>query len=435
MMNDNAQSSLAMNQSLLILGRGATGQAIADWCIARHIKHTVLDNTKDPVSIDWTNYTHVVKSPGISLHDPLIQQARAHNLKIWGDLAFFDNPNKATVIGVTGTNGKSTVCAMIDHMLDIAGVPHTLGGNFGTPVMNLPVMPQNGCFILELSSYQLETLSASSMPFDLGVLLNIDEDHLEHHKTMEVYADAKEQLLKMSQKTIVVANDLLSKKIAANYSGFTLSLDNRASYWLKNNHLFYREALQAELPITTGQHDIMNAAVTWIVGRILNIDEAIILASLASYKPLPHRQTFVRRIGLVDFINDSKATNVHAVIPSLQRFKGRPIHLILGGVPKFENLDALLPFMQDVACVYGIGTASSLIEKCFHEKKEAPPPPFKSCQTMDKAIQIISQDLDYGTPGVVLLAPACSSFDQYKNYEDRGEHFTFLVNALELARL
>jgi UDP-N-acetylmuramoylalanine--D-glutamate ligase len=413
-----------MDQSFLILGRGTTGQATADLFAKRNIKHTVIDDTKNPPFIDWGQYTHVVKSPGVSLDDHLIQQAHIHNLQIWGDLAFFENPHKATVIGVTGTNGKSTVCAMIDHMLEVAGIPHTLGGNFGTPVMSLPVMPQNGCTILELSSYQLETLPASPMSFDIGILLNIDEDHLEHHKTMEVYADAKEELLKTSEQTIIVTNDPWTKKIAKKYPGHTLNLHPSPNYWLKNNQLFLDNDQQAELPITTGQHDIMNAAVTWIVGHTLNIGTKIILDSLRSFKPLPHRQTFVRRIGQVDFINDSKATNIHAVIPSLQRFKSHPIYLILGGVPKFENLGALLPHMKDVVCVYGIGKASDLIASSLDNI------PFKACQTIDKALQTITQDLKFDEPGVVLLAPACSSFDQYKNYEDRGEHFAFLVNAL-----
>ncbi|MEK7654699.1 MAG: UDP-N-acetylmuramoyl-L-alanine--D-glutamate ligase [Pseudomonadota bacterium] len=419
-----------MKQSFLILGRGATGQAIADLFAKRNIQHTVIDDTKNPPFIDWVQYTHVVKSPGVSLHDPVIQQALAHNLQIWGDLAFFENPHKATVIGVTGTNGKSTVCAMIDHMLAAAGAPHTLGGNFGTPVMNLPTMPKNGCTILELSSYQLETVPASPVDFDIGILLNIDEDHLEHHKTMQVYAAAKEELLKMSKQTIIVTNDPWTKVIAKNYSGPTLSLEKSQSYWLKDNQLFYQNDFQAELPIKTGQHDVMNAAVTWIVGCMLNIDETTILASLASYKPLPHRQAFVRRIGQVEFINDSKATNIHAVIPSLQRFKGRPIYLILGGVPKFENLDALLPYMKDVACVYGIGEASNLIGNCLI--KDDTKIKFKPCQTMDTALKTICQDLALDKPAVVLLAPACSSFDQYKNYEDRGDRFTFLVEALKL---
>lgn len=420
-----------MTQSFLILGRGATGQAIVDWCVKNEIKHTVIDDTKTTPVIDWLHYTHVVKSPGISLHDPLIQQAYSHNLIVLGDLFFFDNPNKATVMGITGTNGKSTVCAMIDHMLETAGKSHTLGGNFGTPVMNLPMMPQDGAYVLELSSYQLETLPASPVHFDIGILLNIDEDHLEHHKTMEVYASAKEELLKMSKQTIIVANDPWTKAFAAKYEGPTLSLEKSESYWLKDNQLFYQDDLQAELPIATGQHDIMNAAVAWIVGRTLGIDAATILKSLASYQPLPHRQTLVRTIGQVEFINDSKATNIHAVIPSLQRFKGRLIYLILGGVPKFENLDALLPHMKDVACVYGIGEASELIERSLPNIV-----PFKLCQTMEKALQTIMQDIDpNNTPAVVLLAPACSSFDQYKNYEDRGDRFTFLVNALEPASL
>lgn len=471
-----------MTQSFLILGRGATGQAVADWCAQRQIKHTIIDDTKNAPSIDWSQYTHVVKSPGIPLHDSLIQKAHSHNLIILGDLFFFDNPNTATVIGVTGTNGKSTVCAMIDHMLETAGKPHSLGGNFGTPVMNLPAMPQKGAYILELSSYQLETLPESPVHFEIGILLNIDEDHLEHHKTMEVYAGAKEELLKMSKQTIIVTNDPWTKAIAARYVGPTLSLEKSESYWLKDNQLFLQNDLQAELPITTGQHDVMNAAVAWIVGRALNIDGATILASLASYKPLPHRQTFVRRIGQVDFINDSKATNIHAVIPSLQRFKGRPVYLILGGVPKFENLDALLPHMKDVVCVYGIGEASGLIERCLSSvildeattgasdrgsisshatgfsnlnskrpdlnilngssvagsalaEDDSTGMAFKPCQTMDRALQTIMQDIDLNTSAFVLLAPACSSYDQYKNYADRGDRFTFLVNALEPASL
>lgn len=419
-----------MTQSFLILGRGATGQAIADWCLKREIKHTVIDDTKTPLAIDWTQYTHVAKSPGISLHDPLVQKAYSHNLIVLGDLFFFENPNKATVMGVTGTNGKSTVCAMVDHMLETAGKTHTLGGNFGTPVMNLPTMPHDGVYILELSSYQLETLPASPIHFDIGILLNIDEDHLEHHKTMEVYASAKEELLKMSKQTIVVTNDPWTKTMATKYDGPTLSLEKSESYWLKDNQLFYQDELQAKLPITTGQHDIMNAAVAWIVGRTLSIDAPTILTSLASYQPLPHRQTLVRRIGQVDFINDSKATNIHAVIPSLQRFKGSPVYLILGGVPKFENLDALLPHMKDVACVYGIGEASDLIEQSLKNVI-----PFKFCQAMDKALQTIMQDIDLNMTAFVLLAPACSSYDQYTSYADRGERFTFLVNALEPASL
>jgi len=425
MMNGITASFFMVQQSFLILGRGVTGQAIADWCVLHQTRHAVIDDTKSPPAIDWDQYTHIIKSPGVSLHDPLIQEAYRRNLIVLGDLSFFANPHHAKVIGVTGTNGKSTVCAMIDHMLDRAGSPHTLGGNFGTPVMSLPVMPSDGCYVLELSSYQLETMPPASVQLDIGILLNLDEDHLEHHKTMGVYAEAKEQLLKVSQQTIIVTNDFWSERIAKNYSGLTLSLTPSEGYWLKNNSLFCGDKLEAEMPITTGSHDVINAAVVWMVGCLLNINKSIILESLTSFIPLPHRQAFVRKIGQVNFINDSKATNIHAVIPSLQRFKGQPIYLILGGVPKFENLDALLPCMQDVVCVYGIGESSGLIERCLIGYE------FKSCQTMDKAIQTIYQDLDFDVPSVVLLAPACSSFDQYSSYGERGDHFTSLVNALK----
>ncbi len=331
-----------MMNKILILGSGVTGQALTKWCTKHNVDYTLVDNTKTPPFINWEEYTQVVKSPSIPFHDPLIKVAIQHNLPILGDLAFFANPNHAKVIGITGTNGKSTVCAMISHMLATAGLPHALGGNFGTPVTDLQILPESGVYVLELSSYQLETLPTNftyNKPhdgnvFDIGILLNLDEDHIDHHLTMETYAEAKTELLKFSKQKIIATDDPWTEKIASQYPSITLSTKPSEGHFVKGIELWKGNTKEAELPITMGQHDILNGAVVWIVGKILQISPSAILKSLETYVPLPHRQQHIYTIGKVKFINDSKATNVHAVISSLKRFSQEPIHLIMGGGSK-----------------------------------------------------------------------------------------------------
>lgn len=362
----------------------------------------------------------LVLSPGVPYTHhphPIVQRAQREGLEIIGDIEILHRAGHGReIIGITGTNGKSTTTALSAHILKECGKDIMLGGNIGAPVLEQTLPSTGGFIVLELSSYQID-LCPSFRP-DIGVLLNITADHLDRHGTMEEYAAAKAKMLDGANTVICNVDDKYCKDIARQHSAIELSVKD--------------ENLAARLPdvqILKGMHNRQNMMAAFHICRACGCDEQDILAAMASFSGLPHRQYPVRSINGVLYINDSKATNVQSTATALETYSH--IYWIVGGRQKEGGLGGLENHMGRIRKAFIIGEA----EKDFAEWMEVNKVDYSLCGTLDVAVleAHAAVQANRGAPGgagVVLLSPACASWDQFRSFEHRGEVFEQLVNAL-----
>jgi UDP-N-acetylmuramoylalanine--D-glutamate ligase len=412
-----ARSGLATVEALLASGARVTAWDAKEEARAKAPAGAEIANLDES---DLSQFDSLVVTPGLPLNrHPIAKSARAGGFEIIGDLELFARarpelpPHK--VVGITGTNGKSTTTALVHHMLKTAGVPTTMGGNIGLPILAQNPLPAGGVYVLELSSYQIDL--TQSLDCDVAVLLNITPDHLDRYDgSFEAYAASKARLFDMQSegRERVFPED-------AWYSG--QNLDRVTEEVLH----FFLEAKDKALPdqenwpALQGPHNAENAAAAIHVCKLLGVAEGKIEESLRTYPGLPHRMERVREKDGVLFVNDSKATNPTATAPALAAFES--IRWILGGQAKTDNLDECAPHFGHVRSAYTIGEAADLFEKLL-----APHMSVKNCGKLDEAVRQAAQDAEPGD--TVLLSPACASFDQFRDFEDRGDQFKALVGAL-----
>ncbi|MFS0737323.1 UDP-N-acetylmuramoyl-L-alanine--D-glutamate ligase [Sphingomonas sp. 1P06PA] len=367
----------------------------------------------DPLEIDLTGFDGVVVSPGVPINrHPIAQKARAAGVPLIGDIELFAQaraslpPHK--VVGITGTNGKSTTTALIKHIVEAAGVPTLMGGNIGLPILGRDPLPAGGIYVLELSSYQIDL--TQSLDCEVAVLLNITPDHLDRYDGFEDYAASKARLFAMSTGTAIIATEDDSTRAFAGR--------------LKDQLVEVRStdiSDQSAWPSLQGPHNAQNAAAAIAAARALGIDEAAIARGLETYPGLPHRMERVATRNAVLYVNDSKATNSTATAPALGAYQG--IHWILGGLAKTNELDACVPYYGNVRAAYTIGDAGPMFAELLR-----PHMAVVEAGTLETAVRIAA---DAARPGeVVMLSPACASFDQFRDYEARGEAFRAAVGAL-----
>jgi UDP-N-acetylmuramoylalanine--D-glutamate ligase len=385
-----ARSGLATVKALLASGGQVTAWDSKEQARAKAPEGAEIANLDEA---DLSQFDSLVVTPGLPLNrHPIAKRARDAGVEIIGDIELFARargelpPHK--VVGITGTNGKSTTTALIHHILKTAGVPTTMGGNIGLPILAQDPLPEGGVYVLELSSYQIDL--TQTLDCDVAVLLNITPDHLDRYENFEAYAASKERLFEMSSGAAVRGRD-------------DAGLD------------------QSRWPTLQGPHNAQNAAAAIEVCRFLGIGEREMEEGLRTYPGLPHRMERVRDKDGVLFVNDSKATNPTATAPALAAFES--IRWILGGQAKTDNLDECAPHFGHVRSAYTIGEAAELFERLL-----APHIPVKNCGKLDEAVRQAAQDAKGGD--TVLLSPACASFDQFRDFEDRGDQFKALVGAL-----
>ncbi len=353
----------------------------------------------------------LILAPGVPFTynpHPVVTHARTAGLEIICDieLRYREGWNCKTV-GITGTNGKSTTTALIGHILKESGLNTAVGGNIGKAIFDLDVPDENGVLVLELSSYQID-LCPTFKP-DIAVLMNITPDHLDRHGTMDEYAVAKARLFEGEGAAVITGSDEYSRKIAQNTGRKLLGIP---------------EGLM-EYATLRGAHNIQNMQAAFAVCKELGVPEDTIIKAFKSFPGLPHRQFVTRRIGLVEYINDSKATNAEATTKALASFEN--IFWIAGGRPKEGGLAGVSPFLSHVKKTYLIGES----QQDFANYLKGHDAEFELCGTLDKALTAAHKDAQSSKENaVVLLSPAAASFDQYKNFEERGDHFTKLVEAL-----
>ena len=372
----------------------------------------------DTATMDLGGFDAVVASPGVPLNrHPIAEKARAAGVPIIGDIELFAEaraelpPHK--VIGITGTNGKSTTTALVQHVLETAGVPSLMGGNIGLPILEQAPLAAGGVYVLELSSYQIDL--TRSLDCDVAVLLNITPDHLDRYDGFAAYAASKARLFAMQaadHDAVIAIGDAPSTEIAR-------SLAARGAHLHKILPGVCMD--QSRWPSLQGPHNAQNALAAITVCEALGIEQAAIDRGLASFTGLPHRMQRVATVNGVAYIDDSKATNPESAAPALAAFDR--IHWILGGLAKTDSLDVCAPYFGRVARAYTIGKAGPAFAALL-----APHMAVEESGTLNAAV---TSAAEHAQPGdTVLLSPACASFDQFRDYEARGDAFRAAVEAL-----
>ena len=386
----------------------------------------------DPLELDLTGFAGVVVSPGVPLNShPIGPHVWQYGLPVIGDIELFalarDSLPPHRVVGITGTNGKSTTTALTHHILQTAGVPSVMGGNIGDPILGQDPLPEGGVYVLELSSFQIDL--TFTLDCDIAALTNITPDHLDRYASFAAYAAAKERLFAMQERGIALVcdEDEPTRAIAEG-----LETAGKPLVRVKTADLAAVGLAEGRSPSLAGPHNAQNAAVAAAICRQLGLSEADIARGLATYPGLPHRMERVCEAGGVTYINDSKATNTASAAPALAAFTpdagingGAPrIHWICGGLPKEAGLGACAAHLGNLAAAYTVGEAGPM----FAELLEAAGVKVERCELISEAVR---RARDAARPGdVVLLSPACASYDQFRDYEKRGHHFRQMVGAM-----
>ena len=390
-----------------------------------HAAHGEELSVADFTTADLTQFDSIVVTPGLPLNrHPIAARAKAAGVEIIGDIELFARARPELpahkLVGITGTNGKSTTTALVHHILQTAGVPSLMGGNIGLPILSQDPLPEGGVYVLELSSYQIDL--TQSLDCDVAVLLNITPDHLDRYDGFEGYAASKARLFEMQSpgKNAVVdvwsasENDILAREnqkpgLVASFIEDVFDFKDFKLSWQKS------------WPALQGPHNLENAMAAIEVGDILGLSTKQLDAALRTFPGLPHRMERIREKDGVLFVNDSKATNATATAPALAAFPA--IRWICGGQAKADNLDECAPFFGNVREAYTIGEASDLFARLL-----APHIKVAECGDLAHALLRAAHDAQAGE--TVLLSPACASFDQFRDFEARGDAFRRLVGGL-----
>jgi UDP-N-acetylmuramoylalanine--D-glutamate ligase len=377
----------------------------------------------------------IVVSPGVPLDTPELVQAKNLGRPVIGELELAARFLKGKVLAITGSNGKTTTTALLGEILADSGLPTLVGGNIGVPVVGLiDESTADTWSVLEVSSFQLET-TVEFHP-NIAVILNITPDHLDRHGSFENYALAKERIFAAQGPTdfaVLNADNPRAAQAAPRSTAqiFWFSIEHSVDRgaWLDTGFVVYRAAKDAEIerimPLTgiplKGAHNIENVLAAVVAARLAGVSAEAIRHSIEKFKAVEHRLEYVTTVNDVEFYNDSKATNVDATEKAVAAFNSG-VHLILGGKDKGSDYTLLSPLLRErVRAVYTIGSAAAKIESQLRGVV-----PIHSCETLERAV---CDAASLSRPGeVVLLSPACSSFDQFENYEHRGRVFKQLVS-------
>jgi UDP-N-acetylmuramoylalanine--D-glutamate ligase len=441
---------------VLVVGLARTGVATSLFCAARGANVTATDARTekaigDVLSQLRTAGVHlelgghreetvleqdlIIPSPGVPADAPLLKSARAKGITIWSEIELADRFLNGRLIGITGSIGKSTTTSLIEHILRSAGISTILAGNIGTPLISRVEETNDASVtVVELSSFQLELID--SFRPNISVFLNLTPDHLDRHHTLDEYGAAKARIFENQTETdsaVLNADDPATTKYApAKPQVFWFSRKQRVAQgaFVRENEIVFRRDGKEEtllklqdIPMA-GAHNVENVLAAVAATRLAGADASAIAKGVRSFSGVEHRLEFVAEIGGVRYYNDSKATNVDATLKALDSFPGR-ILVVLGGKDKGSDYTGLQKSLREKTILaLLIGAAAEKIEKQI-----AGSVAIERAGTIERAVEIASQAARPGD--VVLLAPACASFDQFENYEHRGRVFKDLVHQLE----
>ncbi len=441
---------------VLVVGLARTGVATALFCAARSAKVTATETRPESalgdvpaklreagVTLELGGHTEktflaqdlIIPSPGVPADDPFLMAARSKKITIWSEIELAYRFLEGRLIGITGSNGKTTTTTLVHHILTNSGVEAILAGNVGTALIS--VVEQTNArtvAVVELSSFQLELIERFRP--DIGVMLNLTPDHLDRHKTMEAYAKAKARLFENQTEldaAVLNADDAptagytpkkpqvfwFSRKQVVKQGAYVKGDDIVVTH--KGGEDFVMKV--QEIPLA-GAHNLENVLAAVMVARLAGVDAASIRKAVKTFAGVEHRLEFVAEIGGVKYYNDSKATNVDATLKALDAFSGR-ILIILGGKDKGSDYTVLQkPLREKAILALLIGAASDKIEKQI-----AGSVAMERAETIERAVDIASHAAQAGD--TVVLAPACASFDQFQSYEHRGRVFKDLVRQIQ----
>ncbi len=400
----------------------ASGAELMAWDAREELRDSVSDRATvaDPMNSDLSGYDAIIVSPGVPLNThPIVQKAADANVPIIGDIELFARARASLprhkVVGITGTNGKSTTTALLHHIIESAGIPSQMGGNIGLPIMAQEPLSDGGIYVLELSSYQIDL--THSLDCEIGILLNITPDHLDRYDGFDAYAASKARLFDMMSQaqTAIISGTDEKSQLVIEY----LREENRIGDVLDLSAAIGKG--QENWPSLQGPHNMQNAIVAGSAAFSLGISQAQLDQALKDFRGLPHRMERMAEANGVLFVNDSKATNAASTGPALGAYS--KIHWIVGGLPKDDNLDECAPFFDNIVKAYTIGEAGPMFGSLLE-----PHMPVDSCEMMLTAVQRAAANAKPGE--VVLLSPACASFDQFKDFEARGNCFRCCVNSV-----
>ena len=448
-------------QNVAVFGLGESGRVSALALAAGGASVAAWDDNEDAVAAaraagiaivdlhvaDWKRFAALVLTPGVPLTHPVphwtVTSARAAGIAVIGDIELFCRERRrhcpdAPFVAVTGTNGKSTTTALIAHLIAAAGLDVALGGNIGRAILSLEPPSRGRFHVIECSSFQIDL--APSLDPSIGVLLNVTPDHLDRHGTFEAYVAIKERLVADSATAVIAVDDKPSQAIAdriARTGKRVIRVSARrpladgvyaagSEIVAVGDGASVRVANLAGIGALRGAHNAQNAAAAVAVARACGLDPATIVRGLQSFPGLAHRMEEVGRRGRVLFVNDSKATNADAAAKALASFA--PIYWIAGGRPKEGGIGTLTDFLPRIAKAYLIGEAAEDFAKTLGTRV-----PHEMSGTLAAAVAAAAADAaqDPAPEPVVLLSPACASYDQFKNFEMRGEAFRALVLQLD----
>jgi UDP-N-acetylmuramoylalanine--D-glutamate ligase len=445
---------------VLVVGLGKSGVASALFLKAHGARVTVSDTKSGddlrneiPVLLDhgitvetgghgertFQGQDLIVVSPGVPIDAPPLAQARSLGESVIGEIELAAQFLPGPIIAITGSNGKTTTTTLTGEIMAAGGFPTLVGGNIGTPAISLAERAtRDSVIVLEVSSFQLETIQTFRPK--VSVVLNVTPDHLDRHRTFDAYVNAKARIFENQRGddfTVLNADDPTCVSMAARTKAqvfwFSRQKEVERGAWVREGAVLFRdsrgqrEILQvSDIPLK-GAHNLENVLAAVCAGALMGCAPEKIRQAVANFKAVEHRLEFVATIRGVDYYNDSKATNVDATIKALESFPAN-IHLILGGKDKGSDYSVLNDLLrQRVKRVYTIGAAAAKIESQIVSTKNGGPE-LVHAETLENAIRKASTITQPGD--IVLLAPACASFDQFKNYEQRGGLFKEIVRSL-----
>lgn len=443
---------IATNRIKAVIGTGITGLSVARFLVQQKQAFVLLDTRATPPNLDkikvefpnvqlqlgdldldtLLDCEEIIVSPGISLETPAIAKAKEAGVSIVGDIELFVRYAKAPIVAITGSNAKSTVTTLVGEMAANAGIKVAVGGNLGTPALEL-LADEIELYVMELSSFQLETVT--KLNAKVATILNISADHLDRYADMRAYILAKLRVYFGAEHIVVNRNDVLThppfaagaKAIyfggKADFGSFGLIEENGETFLAKN----LKPLLSSRELKISGKHNVDNALAALALGDAAGIPADSMVATLREFRGLRHRCEFVASKSGVDFYNDSKGTNIGATIAAISGLSRAPAQLIViaGGEGKGQDFTELNPVVQKIPCHFVlIGRDAPVIAEAVKG--------FAEVEFASSMLDAIARSFAKAKAGdSVLLSPACASFDMFKNYEDRGEQFCAAVLALQ----
>ncbi len=432
----------------LVVGLGATGLSVARYLSRNGQDADFFDTREAPPGLDELQaifpgadvvlggirlpdaVDRLIVSPGIPDTHPLLAEARSAGVEVVSDIELFVESTTAPFMAITGSNGKSTVTTLLGHMCNAAGFRVRVGGNLGEPALDLLAGEAPDGYVLELSSFQLQR--TVTLPADVAVLLNVAPDHLDWHRDEREYREAKYRIFREAKSAVINRAD---EKVSAyirhisQWTSFGLDEPDDGHYGLRSTDGETYLARGATLLLSTkelalfGRHNQANALAALATGEMAGLDLGPMLQVLTEFPGLPHRMQYVARVRGVDYINDSKATNVAAAIASIESVEGMLV-LLAGGVGKGQDFAPLGAALENrLRAAVLIGTDARKIEDALDTVR-----PVYIADDMDDAVEQAARQAEKGD--TVLLAPACASLDQFANYGARGDAFAAAVRRL-----